>query len=338
MWNFVLSIVASALLAILPSSTNYKLEGFGFGSGGTANSTSTNFKLNGVSGEVSNNVSSSTNFKANNGFNHTIEAHVPIVTLTNPSNFYNKLTFTLNNQSNATDATFVLQISTDNFVADTTHYIQADLTIGTTKLYQNYAAWGSGGNQNVVGLIPLTTYYLRAAAFHSNFTESAYGPIASVATVNVNFSYSLSPSTVDIGNLSPGTVGTSPSVTMNIDTNADNGASVWISGLNAGLRSTSANFTIAAVTGDLASLGSGFGIQVASVTQTSGGPLAKASPYNGASNNVGIVDSTFRTIFTSVGPITAGVGTLVGQAKSTSVTPAAIDYKEVLTMVAAGSF
>ncbi len=338
MWKSSLSILAIALFASLPAGTNYQLQGYGLGSGGTANSTSSNYAVNGLTGEVSNGSTAGTNYRANNGFNHTIEANVPTVTLTNPANYYDRLAFTLNNQSNPTDTNFVLQISTDNFVADTTHFIQASLTIGTTKVYQSYSAWGSGSTQTVTGLSRNTTYYLRATAFHLNFTESAYSQAASAATVDVNFSYSLSPSTVDIGNLSAGSVGTSPSVTMNLDTNADNGGSAWIAGQFGGLKSANANFLISAVTGDLFSLSTGFGIQDTSATQSSGGPLTKVSPYNGSSNNVGIVDTTYRTIFTTASPVVAGVGTVVGQAKSTSVTPAASDYKEVLTMVGAASF
>ena len=128
-------------------------------------------------------------------------------------------------------------------------------------------------------------------------------------------------------------------VWVSLDTNAESGGFVYVDGQNAGLKSAAANYTIAAVTGDLGALAEGFGVQGASVAQTSGGPLALDSPYNGAAGNVGVEDTTIRQVFdTSAAPIVGGRGSFILVAKTKPLTPAAPDYTEILTAIAAGSF
>src|SRR5258706_2637348 len=74
--------------AALPSSTNYKLNDYSFGSGGATNSSSTNFKVNGVAGEVEFGRPSSINFKEGSGLTFMQTSNVPPApTITNPSNY-----------------------------------------------------------------------------------------------------------------------------------------------------------------------------------------------------------------------------------------------------------
>jgi hypothetical protein len=151
-------IVGGLLLAGLPASTNYQLHNYTFGSGGTAGSSSTNYKLNGTAGEQSGGTVSGTNFKDNTGNNGSQQANTPIVTLTNPANYYNKLKFVLDIQSNPTDTVYAIAISTDNFA--TTNYIKSDNTIGSTLTladYQTYTTWGGASGANVLGLTPNTS-------------------------------------------------------------------------------------------------------------------------------------------------------------------------------------
>ncbi len=49
-----------------PTSTNYKLKSFEFGAGGEKDMNSTNYKMEGIAGEL-NGEQSSTNYKANSG-------------------------------------------------------------------------------------------------------------------------------------------------------------------------------------------------------------------------------------------------------------------------------
>ena len=99
------------------------------------------------------------------------------------------------------------------------------------------------------------------------------------------------------------------------------------------------NYTITSASADLASASEGFGVQGVSKTQSSGGPLDYVSPYNGSSDNVGVVDSTIREIFsTSTSPISGGRGSFVLKARASGNTPAANDYGDTLTLVAAASY
>ena len=125
---------------------------------------------------------------------------------------------------------------------------------------------------------------------------------------------------------------------VNFDTNGQFGGNVYLYGMNGGLRSAAVANTIAAVTGDLAALGQGFGAQSSSATQASGGPITPYSPYNGSSDIVGVIDPNIRPVYTSSAPITAGRTSIILKAKVTATTPSASDYTETITVVGASSF
>jgi hypothetical protein len=169
---------SAALLAAMPASNNYKINNYGFGSGGVDNATSTNYALNAISGETSGQSASSTSFKINPGEISTQQAHVPPApTFDNPANYYSKLHFVVSTANNPSDTKFALAISKDNFV--TTQYVQDDGTVGTVlglEDYQTYAAWGGATGSFVIGLDDNTTYYLKAKAYSGKFTETGFGP------------------------------------------------------------------------------------------------------------------------------------------------------------------
>ncbi len=186
-------------------------------------------------------------------------------------------------------------------------------------------------------------------AFQGNFTETEFGPSASAATVNPSISFDIDvaatdidtnpPFITDFGSLLPATVITANNkIWVDLDTNAYNGANVFISSANAGLHSNSKSTTIASATANLAVAATGYGAQGSSATQSSGGPLSISSPYNVSSQNVGILDATLRTIFSSSAAITAGRGSLSLLAKAASTTAASNDYQDTLTLVAAASY
>lgn len=339
---FVKAFMILSLLAALPSTSTYKLNSFGFGAGGTANSTTTNYGLEGTAGELGGLDSSTSAYKVQPGFVNTQQANVPPApTLTNPSNYYDKLHLVLNNGGNPTDALFAISISTDGFTS--TNYVKQDHTVGSTLVladYQTYSSWSGATGFDIIGLTANTTYSVKIKATQGKYTESAYGPTTSgVATVGQQFTFSITPNAEALGSLTPDTVISSPSnVTANIDTNANNGGNVYISGVNGGLRSLLASTTITSNTTDLSVATTGFGVRGLSATQTGGGPLSIVSPYNGALDNVGLTDTSLRTLFTTSGPISAGVATFVIKAKVTGITPAATDYNEKLTAVGAATF
>src|SRR5665213_849167 len=110
-------VVTGLLFATLPSSASYQLHNYGFGSGGTSGSTSTNYSLNATTGETSNNQSTSATFKARSGNPNEQHAHVPPApSLANPGSYYDKLLFVVAPGSNPTDTKFSIAISDDGFV------------------------------------------------------------------------------------------------------------------------------------------------------------------------------------------------------------------------------
>jgi hypothetical protein len=348
MRTFILSGVL--LFAAFPATSNYHLNSYGFGSGGTANSSTTTYALEGSTGEISGSSSSTSNAQTKPGFIQTQQANVPqLASIDNNSGqYYNKLHFVIDNQNNPSDATFLIAVSTDNFVSDT-RYLQPDGTLSSTlnlSDYQTYAAWGGTSGSLMVGLVPSTTYSVKLRATQGKFTESAYGPTSTQATAAPTITFSLAtsssstpPYTIGFGTLSAGTVATAPqTINTTLSTNGASGGDVYISGQNGGLKSGSTGYLINAITNDLGTVSEGFGVQNSSVGQTSGGPFSVLSPYAGSGNTVGLVDSTTRSLYSSSTPITAGSGVLSLKAKAAATDVAARDYQEILTFVASANF
>jgi hypothetical protein len=335
------------LIFVMPASTNYQLKDFGFGSGGVGNATSGSYALDAVSGEQSAGKLSGASYDLGSGLLFTNQANVPPApTFTNPSNYYNKLKIVINEGGNPSDTKFAIAISTDNFVSDT-RYVQSDDTVGATlgiEDYQTYTNWGGAGGTLIIGLIPNTTYKVKVKAWQGKFTETGYGPIATVATVNSQMTFDIDVSAIDedngvsatgFGNLFADTVTDSTEkIWVDFITNGESGGRVYVSGSNAGLQSAHASYLISAATGNLTSLSEGFGAQKS--TATNG--LTIATLYDLTGNSVGIIDTSIREIFTASAPTTNGRGSFLLKAKSSAVTPAASDYTETLTVIASASF
>lgn len=338
--------------ATFPASTNYQLKDFNYGGGGLGNASSSNSSLLGTVGEQNENQLSGASYDMGPGLVFTNQANVPPApSFTNPANYYNKLQVILNAGSNPSDTLFAIAISTDNFTSDT-RYVQSDNTVGATlglEDYQTYAAWGGAGGFNIIGLSASTTYTIKVKSWQGKFTETSYGPTASVATVGARLSFDIDvsasdtetgpPYTTDLGTLNPGSVVDSPEkIWVDFDTNGESGGRVYVVASHAGLQSTHAGYTIGSVTGNLTALSEGFGAQGSSATESSGGPFSVASAYDLTSNNVFTADTTIREIFSSSSPVSGGRGSFLLKAKSSAVTPAASDYTETLTVIASASF
>jgi hypothetical protein len=338
-------LIMPFLFGALPSTSNYQLNSYGFGSGGTAGSSTSNYALEGISGELSGQTGTTSNYSLKPGFIETQQANVPKISAfdNGSGRFYNKLHFVIDQQANPADALYALQISTSSNFTTGVNYVKSDLTIGPVLVvadYQTYAAFGGASGTNIIGLTPNTTYYLRAKATQGQFTESAYGPSASASTVNPSISFSISPTSVTFGSLLPNTItDTTSSISLTFDTNASNGGDIYVSGQNGGLLSAATSNTITAVSGDLSSLSRGFGARVTATGQSSGGPLSAVSPYNsGTATVVGVTDSTIRKMISSTAQVNTGTASVILKAKVTGADAAANDYKEILTMLASASF
>jgi hypothetical protein len=140
-------------------------------------------------------------------------------------------------------------------------------------------------------------------------------------------------------NLTPGSVidGTADAV-VGLDSNANAGGTVYVKSANAGLLSLLAGTTIASASTDLSSAGSGYGAQVTTAGQTSGGPFSSVSPFNVSGTNVGGLTTAYQPIVGSTAPLVGGSATVRLKAKASTVTPSASDYADTVTFVIAMQF
>lgn len=336
---------------VFPASNNYQLNEWSFGSGGSQNSGSGNYELNTVLGEIGGEQTGSNNYLIGPGLEFVYMANTPAApTLNNPSNYYNKLDLIINNGDNPSDTLFAVGISDDDFA--TTNYVQSDNSISLTlggEDWQSYIDWGSGSGVTIVGLQPDTTYKVKVKAKQGDFTEGSWGPTATAATSPVSMSFDIDvastdtesspPYAVNLGSLEAGSVITgSDRIWIDFETNGAGGGSVYVYGNNSGLFSTTANYTIPSSSTNLAVASEGYGLQVASTAESSGGPIDPVAPYDGAGDNVGVLDSSIRELLNTTSPVTAGRGSSLIKVIVDSTTPAALDYSDTLTLVASATF
>lgn len=336
---------------VFPVSNNYKLGDFGFGSGG-AGVGSSNYSIMSQMGQPAvNNSAVGPSYGLNAGLFFEHQANLPsLTTFDNPNNYYNKLHFVINQAGNTSDTLYALAISKDNFV--TTQYVKSDLTIGITKAltdYQTYTAWGGAVGTYIVGMDSNTTYQLKVTAMKGKFSESGWGPMSTAVTVNPTLTFDIDvsatdsktnpPYSIDFGDLMPAAVVSTPQkIWVDLDTNASSGGNIYLYSKNTGLYSVTAAFTIGSISGNLDIASTGFGAQYVGVGQSTGGPLAVNSPYDGTGNVVGVTDGLVRGIFSSNSPVGSGRASFLLKAKSASDTPAASDYTETLTVIAAANY
>ena len=344
--NIGLLSLVIGLFGAGPASATYQLKSYDFGNGGGQGS-SANFRLDANTGAVTGNGASAS-FKNLAGEATTQHTNVPTApTLTNPSSYYNRLKIVINTASNPTDTLYLIAVSPDSFV--TTYYVQTDQSIGTSlsiSNYQTYTAWGGASGFLILGLRASTTYEVKVKAIQGRFSESAYSPTASLATSATSLSFGVTttltgtpPFTSDFSGLTPGSVFSSNADTLiALSTNALLGGTVYVKSANAGLTSAIASYTLNSATADLSVVALGYGIQVISTGQASGGPITSQSPYNGATDNVGGVTTSLQSIISTSAPVTTGTATIRTKAKTDFTVPSTADYTDLLTFIASMSF
>jgi hypothetical protein len=334
------------LLAAMPSSTNFTLNAYDFGTGADTPA-SNNYNLRASVGAPGGTPTSS-NYALPAGIRASATAPVPpAATLSNPDNSYNRLHLTLNSSGLPGDAKYSIAVSDDNFV--TTQYVQPDQTVGTAlglTNYQSYVAWGGAGGFWILGLEHSTSYSVKVAALHGGATGSRFGPTATVATVAPSITFAVTtslssspPFAVGFSSLPPGQV-TSGNATIgaSVTTNAQHGGQLLVKDQQAGLVSALASYIIASANADLAATGRGYGAQVSTAGQDSGGPITATSPYNGGGHNVGGLTTAWQQLAAFTNPITNGSITLTLKAKSDPSVPAANDYNDTITISLVPSF
>lgn len=189
-----------------PASNNYELKQYSFGAGGTDESTSGSYSIQGILGEAGPGNPASGLYKIGDGLIFTEMAAVPPApTFTNPGSTYNRLKLVINTGGNPTDTQYAVAISSDDFV--TTNWIQNDFTIGDTlgsEDWLTYASWGNASGQYITGLAQDTTYKVKVKARQGNYTESGFGPTATAATLVPSLSFGVSASTITFDPLNSG--------------------------------------------------------------------------------------------------------------------------------------
>lgn len=344
----LVAAIGISVIAALPSTTNYQLNSYGFGSGGGTTGTS-NYSLEGITGEAGGSTGVTSNYNIKPGYVETQQANVPKVTLSNPSGYYDKIHFVIDQQNNPSDAKYAIQVQTGSGCGDfasNISYIKSDNTLGpslTTTDYQIYSVWGGSAGANIIGLSPGTTYCARAKATQGTYTESAYGPSSSAATSGQTISFCLyttgscagGGNSVAFGSLLTSVVNNAPNnIGLDFATNANFGGNIYISSVNGALKSSSqAGTPINSSSGDLSAAGSGYGARLTAASQ-----LTKVPPYDGSSDNIGALTTSYSILLSANSPVSSGGGTLLLKAKPSTSTYAANDYADALTIVAAASF
>lgn len=219
-----------------PSSTHYQLINYGFGSGGTDNSSSSNYQLYGVLGELESGKTSSSNYGLGGGLVYTLQANTPASpTFSNPGSiYYDRLQLILNIGTDASDTLYAVAISSDNFSSDN-EYIQSNYTPTTNSSnqawlpYSGVSSWGGSSGVFITNLKNNTTYTVKVKAKKGGFTQSGYGPTSSAATLDPSLTFSISSPSLTFNNLNSGNSFTdsTQTTTLTITTNAQSGYSVY---------------------------------------------------------------------------------------------------------------
>ncbi len=184
--------------------------------------------------------------------------------------------------------------------------------------------------------------YVDSVNWATSIVASNADQIAVTASVSATMTFSLNANSVSLGTLSTSSVTSGSSITQTVSTNARNGWTSWIKSANAALHSTAASSDL---TAGAYQTGAGNVIDLASASgyvvdfNTGSGSPTIATEYDGTNGTSGgKLDTIYEQTATTTAPANANTVTVVVRAKAGATTPAASDYADTLTLVAAGSF
>jgi hypothetical protein len=257
----------------------------------------------------------------------------------------------------------ITQPSSGQIVGQTVVFASSDLTASTLYCFNWTTAAGlttkssaTNDNSGVITTCSANTTNCAGLSTHTADLDTASFATATVsndqisvtATINPSFQMSFSGGNTDaLGTLTTGAVANSATTTMTVNTNAKNGWMAWARDLNTGLNSSSASYTIASTGVNAASQAlvagtEGYNVGITysqtSGTCTAGSAVNANFDKAGGSNKGGGLDTTLRTLLTCSGTTNAGVITPTVFAAINGATPAANDYADTQTYVAAGLF
>jgi hypothetical protein len=230
-----------------------------------------------------------------------------------------------------------------------------ELVVGTTYCF-NFSGTttltnGTAGNDK------LGTVATRDAALATIDSANYALSIVSDDQIVINavvppiFSFALSGNTdAFTGNLSSSSVTSTSGRTASVATNANNGWVTWVKSANAGLNSavTAASIATAGSVDDAptdlsGTTGYALDVDITTDSAQGTGTVTQAAGYGAEYNGVGAssggtLSTDFQPIAASSGTTGGDVLTLTERARVTAVQPAANDYTDTLTVIAAGRF
>jgi len=186
----LLTVFSSSLASAVEqtSSDNYIIEQPSF-SGGSNTSDSDNFSTRGTVGDTSDLGLESDNYSLDATEAASRQADVlPKPTLENDNDYFDRLRITIDEQDNPSDTKYAIAISKDNF--STFSYVQQDLTIGSSLSSEDwliFAELGEADGELIIGLDENTSYKVRVAAFHGDFSTTRYSATSDEATTSSSY-------------------------------------------------------------------------------------------------------------------------------------------------------
>lgn len=245
-----------------------------------------------------------------------------------------------------------------NVTSQDVTFPSTDLTVGTLYCFNwaNSAAVTTKSSATSSNLGAITTRTSAPADIDTASYATATiadDQIVVTATVPQVFSFALSGNTDPLGILSTASPSTSASPrTVTVNTNAKNGWQVWAKSAYQGLCSPSLNTCTVGTpttnlptssTGTFRTLTAGNADYTTGVTTTQAGgtgTLTTAAPFVGTSayQGGGLSATALQSLVTSDGTANAAVLTLKNNASISSITPAASDYTDTITVIGAGLF
>jgi hypothetical protein len=261
-------------------------------------------------------------------------------------------TFTVNTTNLAwpTGGTAWPSIATaTNVTTLTVTFPSGDLTVGTLYCFNwaNSAAvqvTASTGSNNTGSVTTRTSTPTNIDTAAYSTVSLAADQVNVTATVPQAFTYALSGTADTLGSLTSGSVTSSPTPrTLTINSNANGGWIVWAQDAGTGLHSNVASYTIPSTTpgtnSTISGSTEGYNMGITQ-TQTSGsGTITVAAPFvGGTSGKGGGLDTTLRSVASSNGTANNAVLTLTNNVTISSLTSAASDYNDTITLPAAAMF
>lgn len=192
--------------------------------------------------------------------------------------------------------------------------------------------------------------YVDSIDWATSVVSSGSDQIVVTASVSAQMTFALSANTAALGTLSSSATAASSGINQTVTTNARNGWASWVKSGTDGTGTVGALQSVTAGNAQIDSPGSWDGTPE-TLTTTGGYVLdvdtgsgcdatCVANEYEGASADAGghLSYNIFRQTANDTTPTSGDVVSLVVKARSSATTPAASDYTDTLTLVAAGSF